>query len=113
MAKLFSKRTPKGYDGTKLTTHRVSDLLQVVLGQIGEVYCERPDLVLAAWPEVIGAKLAPMTEALSFIDGVLVVKVRNSTLHSLLSQNDKPRIVQSLRLKFPNISIKNIVFRMG
>jgi hypothetical protein len=41
------------------------------------------------------------------------VKVKNSTLHSLLSQNDKPRILQLLRQQFPNAEIKNIYFRIG
>lgn len=107
------RRTPKGYDGTRVTTHKMSDLLPAFLSQIGEVYKDRPDLILAAWPEVMGPRLAPMTKAVSYVDGVLVVKVKNSTLHSLLSQNDKPRILHSLRKKFPKADIRNIVFRIG
>lgn len=107
------RRTPKGYDGTALTTHAMSALLPTVLAQIGEVYEQRPDLILAAWPEIIGKQLAGMTEAISFHDGVLLVKVKNSTLHSLLSQNDKSRILNSLRQKFPNSLIKTVLFRMG
>ncbi len=106
-------RTPKNYDGSSVTTHRISEILPVVLGQIGEVYQDRPDLILASWPEVIGEKLASMTQALSFTEGVLLVKVKNSTLHSLLSQNDKSRLLNSLRRKFPNSEIKAIHFRMG
>lgn len=108
-----SSRTPKNYDGTGVTTHRVSDLLPAVLSEIGQVYHQRPDLVLAAWPDIIGPKLASMTQAYSFIDGVLVVKVKNSTLHSLLSQNDKPRILAILRQRFPNVEIRTVVFRIG
>ena len=107
------QRTPRDYDGSGVTTHRMSELLSVVLTDIGEVYEERPDLVLASWPEVIGQKLAHMTQAVSFIDGVLLVKVRNSTLYSLLNQHDRPKILNSLRQKFPKIPIKNIVFRIG
>lgn len=106
-------RTPKGYDGTEPTSHRVSDLLTLVLSDIGHTYNDRPDLVLAAWPEVIGQKLAPMTQAVSFQDGILVVKVKNSTLYSLLNQNDKRRILNSLKQKFPKVSFNNIVFRIG
>jgi Ribonuclease G/E len=89
------------------------DLLPRVLAKIGEVYQQRSDLILAMWPEVIGAKLAAMTQAVSFANGILVVKVKNSTLHSLLSQNDKLRILNLLRQKFPNAEIKNIYFRIG
>ena len=108
-----SRRTPKDYDGSGITTHKMSELLPLVLQHVGRVYEERPDLVLAAWSEIIGPKLAPMTQAVSFSDGVLVVKVKNSTLHSLLSQNDKSRILTSLKQKFPNLSIRNIIFRIG
>ncbi|MGK5593830.1 MAG: DUF721 domain-containing protein [Parachlamydiaceae bacterium] len=106
-------RTPKNYDGQKLTTHKISDVLPCVLEQITEHFSDRPDLVLAAWPDVIGPQLASMTRAVSFKDGVLLVVVRNSTLYSLLNQNDKPKILTILRKKFPKIEIKTILFRIG
>lgn len=108
-----NRRTPKNYDGTAITTHKMTDLLSEVVLQIRENYQDRPDLVLAAWPEVIGPQLSAMTQAVSFADGILLVKVKNSTLHSLLSQNDKARIMASLKSKFPRIQLKNIVFRIG
>lgn len=107
------QRTPKDYQGTKPTTHRVSDVLPHVLTKIGEVYQDRPDLILASWPDIIGSQLASMTQAISFSEGVLVVKVKNSTLYSLLSQNDKPKILANLRAKFPKVKIVNIFFRLG
>lgn len=107
------KRTPKDYNGTALTTHRVNDVLPFVLKKLQQVYCHRPDLILASWPEIIGPKLAPMTQVVSFIDGILLVKVRNSTLYSLLNQNDKSRILMRLREKFPDVAIKGITFRIG
>jgi hypothetical protein len=107
------RRTPKNYDGTQVTTHRVCDLLPQVLEKIGEVYQDRPDLILAAWPDIIGSKLAPMTQAVSFIEGVLVVKVKNSTLHSLLRQHDKQKVLDKLRKKFPKVEINNVFFRIG
>lgn len=112
MSKAFS-RTPKEYNGTKVTTHRMNDLIPFVLEKITEVYQQQPELVLAAWPELIGAKLAKMTQAVSFKNGVLVVNVKNSTLYSLLSQNEKSRLTQLLRGKFPRVEIKTIVFRIG
>jgi hypothetical protein len=109
----YSRRLPKNYDGTSITTHKMSDLLGVVVDQIRDKYKENPGMVLEAWPEVIGSKLAGMTQAVSFDEGVLTVKVKNSTLHSLLSLNDKPRIMASIKSKFPGVLIKNIVFRIG
>lgn len=107
------KRTPRGYDGSELTTHRIGDILPSIIDQISETFADRPDLILASWPDLIGSRLAPMTQAVSFDDGVLVVKVKNSTLYSLLNQNDKPKLVLALRKKFPKVEIKTILFRIG
>lgn len=106
-------RTPQGYDGTGTTTHRLGELLPGVLGTLNRKHQERPDLILAAWPHIIGTRLSDMTQAVSFNEGTLVVKVKNSTLHSLLSQHDKPRILQKLRQQFPGVVIQNIIFRIG
>lgn len=106
-------RKPKNYDGPGVTTRQISDLLSNALLKIGHTYKARPDLVLASWKEVVGSTFAPMTEAVSFEEGVLHVKVKNSTLYSLLNQNDRPRLLSILRKKFPTVLIKTIVFRMG
>jgi len=89
----------------------MADVLPFVLAKVGEVYHQRPDLILAHWPEMIGPKLASMTQAVSFADGELVVAVKNSTLLSLLSQHERVRILNSLRQKFSQV--KNIRFRIG
>ena len=107
------RRTPRNYDGPEVTTHRLHDLMPAVLSRISVTFADRPDLIMAAWPDVIGERLAPMTEAISFIDGVLTVKVKNSTLYSLLSKNDKPKLVHALKTRFPKIQIKTILFRIG
>lgn len=107
------RRTPKDYDGSAKTTHHIQHLLPQVFHNISKTYHDRPDLILAAWPEIIGEPFAQMTQALSFREGVLTVKVSNSTLHSLLCQYDKPRILKNIRDKFPTTSIKTIVFRQG
>lgn len=108
-----NRRKSEGYNGTENTTSELSDLLPRLLAEIGHAHKERPDLVMLAWPEIIGKKLAPMTKALSFVDGILLVKVNNSTLYSLLSQQEKGRLLKSLREKFPSAGIKTIVFRLG
>lgn len=107
------KRLPKNYDGNGITSRHLRDLMPDVLGKITESFSDRPDLVLAAWPDVIGIHLAPMTQAVSFIDGVLVVKVKNSSLYSLLSTREKARLIQALKVKFPKVFIKTILFKIG
>ncbi len=109
----FSRRLPKGYNGTATTFHRVGDLLPLALKEIGCRYQDRPDLILAAWPDIIGLKLAPMTRVTTFEEGILTVKVSNSTLYSLLSQHEKKRILERLRSRFPTVPIHAIHFRFG
>ncbi len=110
--KKHSSRPYRGANSTQATTRHIRQLLPNLLHQIGKIFHERPDLVIAGWPDVIGPHLAPMTEALFFQEGVLTVKVKNSTLYSLLNQ-DKSRIVKNLREKFPNTLIKTVYFRLG
>ena len=98
---------------TQPTGKRISELLPKALSEIHAVFQERPDLVLQAWSDVIGERFAPMTQAISFIDGILKVKVNNSTLLSLLTQHEKPRLLKKLKEKFPHFTFRNIVFRMG
>jgi len=106
-------RIPKHYGGTRITSRSITQLLPQVLFKIGQVYHQKGEIVIAIWPDIIGSSLAAMTQAVSFIDGVLLVKVKNSTLHSLLSQNEKPRLLRILREKFPQVEIKTIYFRIG
>lgn len=107
------RRVPRHYDGTRPTTHRMVDVLPAVLSHIGRIYQQQPDLILAAWPEIIGPHLQAMTEAVSYVEGILTVKVKNSTLYSLLRQKDKPKILRSLREKFPRAEIRDVYFRLG
>lgn len=100
-------------DNSELTNKQIKDLLPKMLGNIGALHRDRPDLILAAWPQIIGEKLAKMTHAVSFDKGVLYVKVGNSTLYSLLSQHERGRLIKCLREKFPSVDIKNIHFRLG
>ena len=100
-------------DPTSRTNQELADLLPKFLNSIGALHRDRPDLIVAAWPDIIGAKLAPMTKAVSFENGVLTVKVNNSTLYSLLSQHERGKLLKCLREKFPSVGIKNIHFRIG
>jgi hypothetical protein len=113
MPKKYVNRLPKDYNGTEPTSRDMRALLPHLLGQIGAMHRERPDLILAAWPQIIGDKFAPMTQAVSFNEGILVVKVKNSTLYSLLAQHEKKRLLKCLREQFPAAVIKQIVFRLG
>ena len=107
------RRTPKGYDDVEPTGKDLSTLLPEWLAKASSRFQDRPDLILLAWPEVIGEKLAPMAQAVSFIDGVLTVKVRNSSLYSLLVQHEKIKLQNQLQKRIPSVKIRNIIFRLG
>lgn len=109
----YKRQNPKYYDGTHLTSHHVRDLLPKVLSDINSRQQERPETLIAAWPAIIGDKIAPMTRALSFREGVLTVAVKNATLFSLLNEREKGKILHRLRQTFPQIQIHNIIFRIG
>lgn len=98
---------------TALTTRNLKQLLPTFLKAVGKRHEQRPDLILAAWPDLIGPRLAPMTRAVSFIDGFLNVKVRSSSLLSLLAQHERKRLLKQLRQMFPNATIRNIQFTIG
>jgi len=97
----------------KVTNKQIKDLLPKALQQISAARGQRPDLIVAAWPDLIGEKLAPMTKATGFVEGVLNVKVNNSTLYSLLKTQERARLLERLRQRFPAACIKNINFRIG
>lgn len=107
------RRTPRNYDAIQSPARELSSLLPQWLTHVSARFKDRPDLILQAWPELIGEKLAPMTTAVSFIEGVLTVKVKNSSLYSLLVQHEKAKLQSRLQKKFPSVKIVNIVFRLG
>jgi len=100
-------------DDPNLTNKQLKDLLPKLLNKIGAIHRDRPDLIIAAWPQIIGEKLASMTKVVCFENDILFVKVSNSTLYSLLTQHERSRLLKNLREKFPSVKIKNIHFRIG
>ena len=107
------KRIPKNYSGTKPTARHIQQLIPEVLQSMSNTFKEGGELVMGAWPEIVGEKLAPMTHATSFERGVLRVKVKNATLHSLLKEHEKWTLLSELKRYFPTLTIKDIVFYIG
>lgn len=107
----WKRRNPKDYAGTHRTSHFLAQIAPTVVETLRKGVQDNPDTVLLAWPEVVGPVHAQMARAEQFSDGTLVVKVKNSTLYSLLCQ-DKRRILDRMRCKAPSVEIRNIIFRM-
>lgn len=96
-----------------LTNKHLKDLLPSLLREIDGKRNERPGLILEGWGHVVEKKWQGMTQAISFEKGVLMVKVKNAALYSVLVQQEKEKLLQKLKDKFPEVEIKNIIFRIG
>lgn len=103
-------RTPRNYAGVENPSKKMADLLPEVLFELGRKSGDPREEIFQFWRTLIGEKMAPLTDPVSFVDGVLTVKVKSSTLYSLLVTHEKPRLLVRLREKF---SIRNLIFRVG
>lgn len=106
-------RTPKNFDGTEPPGKPIDVLLSKILNDISRQSGQQGAEILKSWGNVIGPKFEKLTEAVSVQDGVLTVKVKSSTLYSLLCQHEKPRLLARLKELFPRAAIRDIVFRIG
>ena len=97
----------------KRGAHMVADLLPRVLQRMDRAVAQKPEQVLASWPDLVGTSLAKMTRAVSFEHGIFRVHVTHSTLYSLLVEHEKGRLLALLRKKFPNAEIRDLMFRLG
>ncbi len=109
----MKKRIPRNYDGATPTGRQIKELLPEILFDLSAKLNDKPDRMLAAWPEIVGKRISKMSRAVSFEDGVLRVQVKNSTLNSLLVEHEKPRLVAAFRKRFPKVTFRNIFFRIG
>jgi len=107
------KRTPKNYSGNKPTGKKIGDLLPQVLIDISQKFSDRPSLILESWSQIVGNRIAKMSRAMSFDDGILKVDVSNSTLLSLLAEHEKSRLMAKFKKKFPQVKFKDIFFKIG
>lgn len=95
-------------------THRnLQELLPAVLEKLESQHLERPDLLLSGWNGVVGPQIASMTEAESYSNGFLTIRVKDPSLYSLLHQYERPRLLALMRRRFPKAQIKAICFRAG
>lgn len=104
------RRTPKHYDGTARTGKALSELLESALKEIRYIAGGSADEIFRFWSELIGDKMSGLTEPISFVDGVLTVKVKSQALYSLLCQYERPRLLKRLQEKF---SVRGLTFRIG
>ncbi len=88
-------------------------LLPFLMKKVDGLQHNSPQQILSAWPLIVGEQWASVAKAVSFVDGILTVKVKNSSILSQLTQYEKPRLLKLLREKFPSWTIQEIRFCMG
>jgi hypothetical protein len=88
-------------------------LLKDLLSAIGKQTGHQGHDIVLAWEGILGSKFASLTKAVGVQDGVLTVKVKSSTLYSLLHQHEKSRLLARLQELFPKAGLRDIEFRVG
>lgn len=106
----MKSRTPRNYSGTQSPVKKMADLLPELMSDLGHKVKDPREEIFLFWQDLMGEKMALLTEPVSFVDGVLTVKVKSSTLYSLLVTHERPRLLGRLQEKF---SIRNLIFRVG
>ncbi len=99
-------------DKTKSSARKLSDLLPEIMQVIEKNKRQNPTAVLAYWKEVIGKELFPMTKAVKLEKGILFVKVKSSTLFSLLKQYEKHKLLKKIQKKFTAKVVRDLSFKL-
>jgi len=106
----MDSRTPRNFDGTRSPGVKIGELLPDLLTGISRKTESPRDAVFREWALILGEKMSVMTQPVSFVDGVLTVIVKSSTLYSLLRAHEKPRLLRKLQEKF---QVRDLVFKIG
>jgi hypothetical protein len=97
----------------KSTSRLAAEILPGLLNEIEKKKADNPNAIIACWKEIISPELLPMTKAVSFKEGALFVKVKSSTLYSLLCQYEKKKLLKKMQKKFSKEIVRNIIFKLG
>ena len=107
------KRLPKKYDGKMPTSRHIKHLLPLILTGISSKLKDNPAEIISVWQDVVGDKIARLTQVVELGEGVLKIRVDNSTLYSLLVEHEKQRLLKVLQKRLPKLRIKILLFRIG
>lgn len=91
----------------------VGDTLEKVMRQLGLQERLTEAQILSAWKEIVGDWFALHTCPERIRDGILYVRVVQSSVHCELDRNCKPKILQKLKARFGAGRVRDIRFRIG
>ncbi|HEX4086204.1 MAG TPA: DUF721 domain-containing protein [Chthoniobacteraceae bacterium] len=91
----------------------VAATLEKVMRQLGLTERLTEGQILGAWREIVGEWFALHTCPDRLRDGVLYVRVVQSSIHYELDRNWKPQIIRKFKTRFGGARIRDIRFRVG
>jgi predicted nucleic acid-binding Zn ribbon protein len=94
-------------------TQVVGETLEKVMRQLGLAERLTEGQILAAWKDIVGEWFALHTCPDRIRDGVLYVRVVQSTVFYELDRNWKPKIIQKLKARFGPNRVRDVRFRIG
>ncbi|MGA3171388.1 MAG: DUF721 domain-containing protein [Chthoniobacteraceae bacterium] len=94
-------------------TQSVASSLDHVMRGLGLADRLTESQILAAWKDIVGEWFALHTCPHRLRDGILFVRVIQSSVHCELDRNWKPRIIQKLKTRFGAKIIRDVRFRLG
>jgi len=94
-------------------TQAVGQSIEKVMRQLGLQERLTEAQILSAWKEIVGEWFALHTCPERIRDGVLHVRVIQSSVHYELDRNWKPVIIQKLKARFGASRVRDIRFRIG
>jgi hypothetical protein len=104
----------KNYRNNLISTNKqLKDILPKFFDDIEKKYLQNPSLIINYFGEIVGEKIAKMTEIISFENKTLYVLVKSATLYSILKTEEKTRLLNLMQKKFSKEIIKNIIFKIG
>ena len=106
-------RVPRGYDGKKPTGRLIGTMTDSILNQISKKFDAKPQNIYNVFLTLMNDQVRPLVKPYNFHNGVLVVKVKNGTLLSILATQERGRLISEMRAKLPRAEIQNIVFQIG
>jgi hypothetical protein len=97
----------------ELPHRHLKQLLPGFLERIEIRLREQPERILEGWYDIIDPQWKGLTQSDVFEKGIVVIKVKNAALYSLIVQQKKEELLKKLQEKFPTSGIKNLKFRIG
>lgn len=104
----------RGKKGDRALPHyHLQELTGRFLEGVNQLGARQLDQIKMGWPSIVGDVIANKSQLVGFQENTLQVRVSHSTVLSVLSGPEKPRLLRILQKRFPKIEIRDISFRIG